>query len=117
MVTLDPEELDALERDIPRAEALLYKHNAITRANSASLPFRWLSMEDSGPLRHLEISRWQVYVRAFIWGSFNNPLLCPTKDGIQFNADQLTVLRYLLPLIHDDFATATKSAQQMNWFA
>ena len=43
MVSLDMDEVDAQDCDIPRAEALLYEYNATTRGNSACLLFYRLS--------------------------------------------------------------------------
>ena len=78
--------------------------------SSTSCPLR-----NSGWLRHLEVSRWQCYVRASVRRFFINPQgdLYPTKDGIQYNADQLAILRRLFPLIRRDFATAARNADQM----
>ena len=89
LVTFELAELDAL------AEALLNEHNTRTHAAPARLLFRQLSTPDSGRLRHLEVSRWQGYVRASVRRFFINPQgdLYPTKDGIQYNADQLAILR------------------------
>ena len=88
-------ELDVLQRDIGRAEALLNEHNTRMHAGPARLLFHQLSTPDSGRLRHLEVSRWQVYVRGSVRRFFINPQgdLNPTKDGIQYNADQLAILR------------------------
>ena len=36
-----------------------------------------------------------------------------TKDGIQYNVDQLSILRLLIPLIWRDFDTAAWNAEQM----
>ena len=115
LVTLELAELDALERDIGRAEALLNEHNTRTHAAPAQLLFRQLSTLDSGRLRHLEVSRWQGYVRASVRRFFINPQgdLYPRKDGIQYNADQLAILRRLFPLIPRDFATAARNADQI----
>ena len=46
---------------------------------------------------------------------FINPQgdLYPTKDVIQYNGDQLAILRRLIPLIRRDFATAARNADQM----
>ena len=95
LVTFELAELDALERDIGRAEALLNEHNTRTHAAPARLLFRQLSTPDSGRLLHLEVSRWQGYMRASVRRFFINPQgdLYPTKDGIQYNADQLAILR------------------------
>ena len=111
LVTLELAELDALERDISRAEALLNEHNTRTHAGPARLLFRQLSTPDSGRLHHLEVSRWQGYVRRF----FINPQgeLYPTKDGVQYNANQLAILKRLFPLIRRDFATAARNTDQM----
>ena len=108
-------ELDALERDISRVETLLNEHNTRMHAGQARLLFRQLSTPDSGRLRHLEVSRWQDYVRASVRRFFINPQgdLYPTKDGIQYNVDKLGILRQLIPLIRKDFATAAQNADQM----
>ena len=115
LVTLELAELDALERDIGRAEALLNEHNTRTHAAPVRLLFRQLSTPHTGRLRHLEVSRWQGYMRASMRRFFINPQgdLYPTKDGIQYNADQLAILRRLFPLIRRDFATAARNADQM----
>ena len=95
LATMELAKLEALERDIGRAEALLNEHNTRTHAGPARLLFRQLSILDSSWLRHLEVSRWQGYVRASVRRFFINPQgdLYPTKDGIQYNADQLAILR------------------------
>ena len=83
MATLDMDEVEALECDIPWVEALLYEHNPRTRENSAHL-FCRLSTEDSGCLRHIEFSHCQSYIWASIGRFFNSPQaqLCPTKNII-----------------------------------
>ena len=88
LVTLELAELDALEWDIGRAEALLNEHNTRMHAGPARLFFRQLSILDSGWLLHLEVSCWQGYVRASVRRFFINPQgdLYPTKDGIQYNS-------------------------------
>ena len=43
----------------------------------------------------------------------NQSQLCPTRDSVQYNAEQLEVLRRLLPQLCDDFQTAARSAQYM----
>ena len=108
LVMLELAELDAMEWDIGWAEALLNEHNNRTHAGPAGLLFRQLSIPDSEQLRHLEVSHWQGYVRASLRRFFINPQgdLYPTKDGIQYNADQLAILRWLFPLIRRDFAKA-----------
>ena len=115
LLTLEFAEVDALERDIGRAEALLNEHNTRTHAGPARLLFRQLSTPNSRRLHHLEVSHWQGYVRAFMRRFFINPQgdLYLTKDGIQYNADQLAILRWLFPLIHREFATAARYADQM----
>ena len=104
LVALELAELHALEWDIGRAEALRTEHNTRSLACLAWLLFLQLSNPDSGWLHHLEVRHWQGYVRRF----FINPQgdLYPTKDGIQYNADQLAILKWLFPLIRRDFATA-----------
>ena len=99
MVTLDTDELDGMECDSPRAEALLYKHISINKNNFAHLLLHWLSSKDSEFLRHLGVSCWQDSARASIQRFFNNPQaqLCPTKDGIEYIANQLMVLKCLIP--------------------
>ena len=89
LVTLELAALDALERDIGWAEALLNEHNTRTHAGPAQLLFRQLSTPDSGWLRHLEVSRSQGYVRASVRRFLINPQgdLYPTKDCIQYNVD------------------------------
>ena len=115
LVTLELAALDVLEWDIGWVEALLNEHNTRTHAGPARLLFRQLSTPDSRWLRHLEVSRWQGYVRASVRRFFINLQgdLYPTKDGIQYNADQLAILRRLFPLIRRDFATAARNADQM----
>ena len=115
LVTLELAELEALEWGIGWAEALLNEHNTRMRAAPARIFFRKLSTPDSGQLRHLEVSRWQGYVRASVRRFFINQQgnLYPTKDGIQYNADQLAIQRRLFPLICRDFATAARNADQM----
>ena len=73
LVMLELAELDALERNIGRAEAFLNEHNTRTHAAPGRLLFRQLSTPDSGRLRHLEVSRWQGYVRASRRRFFINP--------------------------------------------
>ena len=95
LVTLEFAEVDALEQDIGRAEALLNEHNTRTHAGTAQLLFRQLATPNSRRLHHLEVSHWQGYVRAFMRRFLINPQgdLYLTKDGIQYNADQLAILR------------------------
>ena len=114
LVTLELAELDALEWNIGRAEALLNEHNTRMHAGPARLLFRQLSTLDSGRLHQLEVSRWQGYVRASVRRFFINSQgdLYPTKDGIQYNVDQLAILRWLFPLICRDFAMAARNADQ-----
>ena len=113
MVTLDLSE--ALERDISRAETLLQEHNVRTHKGTARLLFHQLSTEDSRHYRHLEVSQWQGFVRASMQRFLinNQSQLCPTRDSVQYNAEQLKVLRRLLPQLCDDFQTAARSAQHM----
>ena len=66
LVTLELSEIEALERDISQVESLLQEHNARTRQGAAQLLFRQISTADSGCYRHLEVSRWQGYVRASV---------------------------------------------------
>ena len=115
LVTLELAELDVLERDIGWAEALLNEHNTRMHAGPVQLLFRQLSTPHFGRLYHLEVSRWQGCVRASVRRFFINPQgdLYPTKDGIQYNADQLAILRQLFPLIPRDFAMAARNADQM----
>ena len=115
MVTLDLSEVEALERDISRAETLLQEHNVRTRKGTARLLFHQLSTEDSRHYRHLEVSQWQGFVRASMQRFLinNQSQLCPTRDSVQYNAEQLEVLRCLLPQLCDDFQTAARSAQHM----
>ena len=96
-------------------EALLNERNTRTHAGPAQLLFRQLSTQDSRRLRHLEVSRWKGYVGASMRRFFINPRgdLYPKKDGIQYNADQLAILRRLFPLIHREFATAARYTDQM----
>ena len=84
-------------------------------AGPARLLFRQLSTPDSGWLRLLEVSRGQGYVRASVRRFYINPQgdLYPRKDSIQYNTDQLAILRRLFPLIRRDFATAARNADQM----
>ena len=98
MFTLDLDEVQALEHDIFWAQAILQEHSARTREWSAHPFFCCHSMEDYGWLRHLEVSCWQDYVRVSARRYCNNlqAQLCPTKDGIQYNTDQLSLLRRLL---------------------
>ena len=107
--------LDALEWDIGRVEALLNEHNTRTHAGPAQLLFHQLSTLDSGQLRHSEVSRWQGFVRASVRRFFINLQgdLYTTKEGIQYNADQLAILRQLFPLIRRDFSMAARKADQM----
>ena len=115
MVTLDLSEVEALERDISRAETLLQEHNVRTRKGTARLLFHQLSTEDSRHYRHLEVSQWQGFVRASMQRFLinNQSHLCPTRDSVQYNAEQLEVLRRLLPQLCDDFQMAARSAQHM----
>ena len=115
LVTLELAELDALEWDIGRVEAFLNEHNTRTHAAPARLLFHQLSTPNSGRLCHLKVSRWQGYVRASVGRFFINPQgdLYPTKDGIQYNADQLAIPRRLFPVIRRDFAMATQNTDQM----
>ena len=52
MVILDLSEVEALERDISRAETLLQEHNVKTRKGTGRLLFHQLSTEDSRHYRH-----------------------------------------------------------------
>ena len=115
MVTLDLSEVEALERDISRAETLLWEHNVRTRKGTARLLFHQLSTEDSRHYRHLEVSQWQGFARASMQRFLinNQSQLCSTRDSVQYNAEQLEVLRRLLPQLCDDFQTAARSAQHM----
>ena len=115
MVTLDLSEVEALERDISRAETLLQEHNVRTRKGTAQLLFHQFSTEASRHYRHLEVSQWQGFVRASMQRFLinNQSQLCPTRDSVQYNAEQLEVLRRLLPQLCDDFQTAARSAQHM----
>ena len=54
---------------------------------------------------------WGPPVRRFFINSQGD--LYQTKDGIQYNADQLAILRQLFPLICKDFAMAARNADQM----
>ena len=65
--------------------------------------------------RHLEVSQWQGFVRAPLQRFLinNQSQLCLTRDSVQYNAEQLEVLRRLLPQLCDDFQTAARSAQHM----
>ena len=115
MVTLDLSEVEALERDISRAETLLQEHNVRTCKGTARLLFHQFSTEVSRYYRHLEVSQWQGFVRASMQRFLinNRSQLCPTTDSVQYNAEQLEVLRRLLPQLCDDFQTAARSAQHM----
>ena len=115
MVTLDLSEVEALERDIGRAETLLQEHNVRTCRGTARLHFHQLSTEDSRHYRHLEVSQWEGFVRASIQRFLinNQSQLYPTRDSVQYNAEQLEVLQRLLPQLYDDFQRAARSAQHM----
>ena len=115
MVTLDMTEVEALGRDIAWAESLLQEHNAWMCDATARLLFCQLSEEDTGCYRHL-VSCWQGHVCASMRRFFinNQSQLCPTRDGVQYNGEQLDVLRCLLPLIGYDFVTAARTTQWMS---
>ena len=116
MVTLDLSEVEALEHDIGQAETLLQEHNVRTCKGTARLLFHQLSTEDSRHYRHLEVSQWQGFVGASKQRFLitNQSQLCPTKDSVQYNAEQFEVLRrLLLPQLCDNFQTAARSAQHM----
>ena len=117
LVMLELAELDTLERDIGQAEALLNEHNTRTHAGPARLLFRQLSILDSWPLSHLEVSSWQGYVRASVRRFFINPQvdLYPTKDDIQYIADQLAILRRPFPLIHRDLTLPRPPGTPIRW--
>ena len=116
MVTLDAVEVEVLAHDIARVENMLQEHNAQKRDDMVDLLLRQLPGEDTGRYRHLEVSCWQGHVHASVWRLFinNQSQLCPTRDNVQYNVDQLSELRCLLLLIHDDFAPAARTAQQMS---
>ena len=86
----DLDEAKTMKCDISRAEALLHDPNARTRQGSRCLLSHYLSPEDSGWLRHLEVSRWRGDARACVWRLFINhqTQLCLTMDGIQYNSCQ-----------------------------
>ena len=113
---LDAVEVEALARDIAWVENMLQEPNAWMCDLAACPLFRQLSAKDTERYGHLEVSRWQGHVCASVQEFFinNQSQLCPNKDGFQHNAEQLGVLRYLLPLMHYDFITAARTTQQMS---
>ena len=115
LVALDQWEVNRLSQEIREAERLCHLHQARTNQAPGRLLYKRLSREETGRLRHLEVSRWQGYVKASVRRYFYNDQkqLQATKDGIQYNADQITTLRRLLPLISRDFEVASRRAAQM----
>ena len=68
--------------------------------NNRHLLFCKLSTEDADCNSHLEISYWQD----FAGEGLHPPFLRPTRDGINFNREQLSILGRLLLLAQDDFS-------------
>ena len=72
-------------------------------------------MDNSGSHHKLKVSHLQGYMKASISQLFINDQghLCPTHDGINFNNEQLVILRRFLPLLWDDFCTVASCTLQM----
>ena len=80
------------------------------------LQLQTVSAKDTRHYRHLELIRWQGHVRVSVRRFFinNQSQLYPTRDGVQYNAKQLGVLKRMFLLIRNDFAMAARTAQQMS---
>ena len=114
VVTIENNELDTMEQDIRKAKDLWIEHNARTKEPTCRLLFQMLSMVNSSHNCHLEVNRWQGYVRVSVQQFLVSDRGCLflTQDRINFNPEQLPILRCHIPLVRDDYSMAANCASQ-----